>query len=352
MKHKKASMAKVQSKMQTVDRAVQLARKNELKKRYKKSQLASRVGIPLTGYLEKMNDSADVAPGSRLDDYWQKHLIRLFADKFFDSSKLPKGFKPYDVKSVVNLFALRGIQFGNWLSQEDRYNYLYATAVSLNDMKQALDIPYNMLGFKGSLTIGLGSRGKGKAVAHYEPWSASINMTRYHNLPKVSRSESKLFAMLNTGGIGALSHEWAHALDNYLAKAYRYNPGANKGQYVSDGRSIRYKLSEENIKAGGPVKAMELLLATLLVQKNGKPTPFREKIEAIIEKNPDMGHYFARRTEVFARTFEAWLALQLKTKGFRNKFLTQTKYDPIVYPSENQLRKIDRYMRELIRFAR
>lgn len=62
--------------------------------------------------------------------------------------------------------------------------------------------------FYGDLSLAFGSRGSGSALAHYEPSRKVINLTE------------------KRGSLGVLSHEWFHALDDYL---YSYSHGFQNG---------------------------------------------------------------------------------------------------------------------------
>lgn len=74
-----------------------------------------------------------------------------------------------DPKSAVDHFGLHGIEFGNWMTQEDRMDFLFATMVTLADMAQALNIPQGKMGLTQKLQIALGARGKGgRAAAFYQ----------------------------------------------------------------------------------------------------------------------------------------------------------------------------------------
>src|SRR3546814_16005623 len=58
----------------------------------------------------------------------------------------------------------------------------------------------------GSLAVAFGSRGSGKAAAHYEPGRRVVNVTRM-------------------SGAGSLAHEFAHALDHASGEANRDDVG-------------------------------------------------------------------------------------------------------------------------------
>ena len=66
------------------------------------------------------------------------------------------------------------------------------------DLAQLLGISPKSISLAGNLGLTFGSRGSGKAAAHYEPGRRIINLTK-------------------TQGLGSLAHEWWHGIDNYFA---------------------------------------------------------------------------------------------------------------------------------------
>ena len=175
-------------------------------------------------YFGRIYDSDDPADGSRLDQYWQKKAMILIAKRFYGKigrRKLPSSLEPYNPNSVAKHFGLRGIEFGNWLNQEDRLNYLVASCVGLLDLQSITGLKIKQIGFNGKLTLGLGSRGKGgRALAFFQPFYFAINLTRYN---KDIKKGDHYSLMASSGGAGSLAHEWAHAFDYYLGRKDRSN---------------------------------------------------------------------------------------------------------------------------------
>ena len=96
-------------------------------------------------------------------------------------------------------FGFRGVEFGNWVPQAERQLYLNKTCDAIMDFCKVVGISPKAFSLGGELALAFGSRGKSRALAHYEPLKMVINLTRMK-------------------GAGSLAHEWFHALDNYLAK--------------------------------------------------------------------------------------------------------------------------------------
>jgi hypothetical protein len=328
------------------------ARRGHLKKRYKKTILRKRLTMDVADYLEKLNDDPNVAPGSRVDDYWKKNTIALIAHNYFNPGKVKKYMPSVkDSETTVKRFGLRGLQYGNWLSQEDRYNYLFALTISMYDMKDLLNLPFQKIGFNKKLTLALGARGAGGALAHFEPYRFAINLTRYPDkittysgevIKFLKKDGSKYKALLTRGGIGAFSHEWAHALDFYLGRT----------EYISGGRSTRYKPNKSMLNQKSAAGTMERILFKINCNPDGSKSKFRSHLEKTLKQNSFAGDYFVRRNEIFARVFEAYCAMELKRKGEQNTFIAQSKYLNWAYPSPNLIRKVAPDIKELLRYYR
>ncbi|KAK7296971.1 hypothetical protein VNO77_49212 [Canavalia gladiata] len=99
-------------------------------------------------------------------------------------------------------FAFRAVQFGNWVTQNERQELLNITYDGLSELKNVLKLTDSDISFNGELAIAFGARGRagrGAAAAHYEPYSQIFNLTKVR-------------------GAGSVSHEWFHSLDHYAAR--------------------------------------------------------------------------------------------------------------------------------------
>lgn len=112
-----------------------------------------------------------------------------------------------DVSSeqLKDAFGFRGINFGNWMkgkaagNARERQLHLNQTYDAFHDLAEILGIPPKALSLDGMLGIAFGAQGSGGgAAAHFVPGVNEINLTR-------------------KAGVGALAHEWGHALDHYFA---------------------------------------------------------------------------------------------------------------------------------------
>lgn len=116
-------------------------------------------------------------------------------------------------------FGLKAVEFGEYLNQKDRQanlNFAYDGCYALT---KALNIEPKMVGLNGMLGLAFGSRGRSKAMAHYEPSHRVINLTK-------------------NSGYGTFAHEYFHAVDHLVFDALvKDDPayyGANTRPYITN----------------------------------------------------------------------------------------------------------------------
>lgn len=99
---------------------------------------------------------------------------------------------------MLKTFGFYGGEFGNWENQIERQQNLNFSYEAFRDLAAALGIKDSDISLNGKLSIAFGARGKGNALAHFEPMRNVINLTKIK-------------------GAGSLAHEWGHAFDFFLA---------------------------------------------------------------------------------------------------------------------------------------
>jgi len=99
---------------------------------------------------------------------------------------------------MLKTFGFYGGEFGNWENQIERQQNLNFSYEAFRDLAAALGIKDSDISLNGNLSIAFGARGKGNALAHFEPMRNVINLTKIK-------------------GAGSLAHEWGHAFDFFLA---------------------------------------------------------------------------------------------------------------------------------------
>ena len=266
---------------------------------------------------------------SGLDRYWSRSGFEAFYKRFRKGIELPNYLKanPNSVIKIQERYHLRGVQFGNWVTTEDRFNYLATLYICLYDLNKVLKFKDNNLGLDAALGLAFGARGRGRAVAHYEPSTNIINMTRYSSetsLPKTHR-------FLHSGGVGALAHEYGHFLDYYFGSKYELDNDVYSLTNGSSthGKRIVYKASQKLRNL------VEDILAFAYWDKSGKPSNYYKRVRAASKNS-----YFVERTEIFARLFEQYIGYKLKLMGIENSYLTDPKYSEKIYLTTKELKEV------------
>lgn len=104
-----------------------------------------------------------------------------------------------DPQRLMDNYGFRGVNYGNWVTKEERQDFTNKAHDALADLSDFLDVPQKSLSLNGMLGLAFGAQGRGGSVAaHFIAGVNEINLTK-------------------TKGAGSLAHEWAHALDHYFA---------------------------------------------------------------------------------------------------------------------------------------
>ncbi|MPS92786.1 MAG: hypothetical protein E2583_03720 [Comamonas sp.] len=214
------------------------------------------------------------------------------------------------VETFAETFKFRGVEFGNWVTQSERQGFIDATYDAFMDLTRIFGLPPTFASLGGTLGIAFGSRGKGDSVAaHFELDQWLIHLTK-------------------TKGVGALAHEFGHALDAYLAKRNKTNSKFLSEEFIYSIKDHRTFLREEaryirNIKDQTMIPDFMFLMQNIVYKKyNGSLSKISEysnnaaRLDAATKKL-----YWAEPTELFARAFETWMSDRLIEEGQINEFL-------------------------------
>lgn len=281
--------------------------------------------------------SADVTIGSRADQYWKGTGINEYVSLLRPSLRLPKSLIANNTETITRYFQLKGIGFGNWVNIEDRVNYCNALIVAFYDLNKVLKFSNN-IGMRGNLTVTFGDRGIPGSLAHFNSGTILININRYSRL---SGYDKKLL-FLSTGGVHSFAHEYGHFLDYFAGGMMDRDKGIFS---LSGGHSISRSITGRKT----PMRAaMDKILYTAIWDKGGQLTEYYAGILKKIADQENIGDYWVRRTELFARIFECYIKSELEEMGIINKFLTHLSYDDWAYPDQKLLKKLVPLIRELI----
>lgn len=278
-------------------------------------------------------------------------------------------------------FGFRGIEFGNYAASDERQKHVNQAYDALMDLAEVLGIPPKAISLNGTLGLAFGSRGGGKAAAHYEPGKLVINITKVN-------------------GPGSLAHELGHALDHYFGEldkpdAYKgkargasgwYNMGRYGGpstrltnlrpEMAQAFDRVMSTLFHRNVTKAEAVRAAELKLEKLKkavadhtqsnlkdlreslkmqeeaagrhlakLTEEDRPEGGYGKVETSFYKaaqtlSGPTGDYWRRPTEMFARSFEAYVFDRLEGQSDylvhgveEDKFTKEKGYKANPYPA-------------------
>lgn len=271
---------------------------------------------------------------SKMEKWWMSQgFMKIY--KEFRPTKLEDNLQKQiaDVRQVEKVFKLKGYQFGNWVTNEDRFNYLAALGICLFDLNKVLKFKDNNLGLDKNLGVAFGARGRKGALAHYEPATNIINITRYKDADRFVKQLSKEVRFVHSGGVGAFAHEYGHFLDYFFGS--RIEPD-NKYFSLSNGSSTNRTRIDYDKKKYPMRNLVEDILEKSYWSSNKKDeSMFYKRIRKFSEKP-----YFVERTEIIARLFEQYVGYKLKQLNVQNRFLTQTKYAAHIYMNEKELKEV------------
>jgi len=285
----------------------------------------------------KIVDTLELEGGSRAERWWEDQgFVDLY--KYFRKGSIDNDLRKIeDIRDVSKVFHLKGYQFGNWVTHEDRFNYLAALAVCLFDLNRVLKFKNNNLGLNKTLGVAFGARGVKGALAHYEPASKIINMTRYYEANRFDKPLAKKVRFVFSGGVGSFAHEYGHFLDYYFGA--RGEPHASI-HALTDGRST----NPARITYDRKKMPMRYLVEDILekaywdASKKGDSNYVKRIRKAIPSKH--YLEYFLRRNEIFARLFEQYIGYKLQKMKLTNIFLTKRKYHSVQYMTPTEMKAV------------
>lgn len=259
----------------------------------------------------KIVDYGSIAPDGRIADHWKHAKIVFNKSKFLHDRKShtisnDKLSQYVNVEYICKTYGIRGLEFGNWMTEKDRIENI----IGLGDCLERIVKTFNIKPFdvgKNILRIALGARGKGgKVAAHYERSYNVINITKPY------------------ADYGSFFHEYSHYVDNVLGS--HFSNSHYRFSMLSGDNSRDTSISNELLTANFPYNSMEEVFECLYVDSNKPNTPTSFATNMI-----ESTSYLASRVEVWARTCEVYF--NLKGRPF-NKMLGKYHHEAIKYPKE------------------
>jgi hypothetical protein len=305
--------------------------------------------------LGKFVDTGNVPGGGRQDQYWNKHKPKIqFEPKNVSvrkGSPLPAAIDLNSERSISSYFAIRAVEYGQWLTQQDRVNYLAGCGLAIYDLQKVLGYSPQQMGLYGFLSVAFGARGKGKALGHFEPTTYAINLTRFvrpeatvYRTTEFDRSQ----LLFKSGGVGAFCHEFGHALDYFAGMFTDPAPHSVKEddfEYwicLSFANSNRTRPMQDLINKRTPRGLMEKLLNKIIWRSPGQHTSYYARVVRTAEEHELNKEYWTRRNELFARGFEVYVFNKMRKKGWFNTFLHHHKYEMAMYMTDAEFKPLER----------
>lgn len=228
---------------------------------------------------------------------------------------------------LVNESGFRGVQFGNSVTDDERRHHATMAAAAMLDLADITGLPLDAVGLNGKLGLAIGARGKGGALAHYEPGTKVINLTRKN-------------------GVGSLAHEWAHAFDHEMGGGNVVGDSfGESATFLSESRSLRYtRMEDKSIKlvdhSGSPLgKAMAE------VRSQFRDSGYDDRLSTELRsKGISNRKYWKSNTEMFARCFERYIQNKIEKAGRKNTYLsgieTKAYKSGGLWPTDEEVEKM------------
>jgi hypothetical protein len=263
-----------------------------------------------------------VSIGGRVDSYYSQNGFRDFSEP---GKELKKQIQPSE---FIEKFGFRGLEFGNWVTNEDRVNFLKVAMLSLPGFAKVLGVAMSKIGLKGYVGLAYGARGRTKNPAHFEPSTGMINLTRYER----TSNNSKPKEFFKSGGLGSFDHEWGHALDYFLGTyvdQHKDSRALSFGAQVIMSTRKWAEYEKINLPKGSFRYLMRNILAAIMFTERGKTfSPYYARlVKEVKSSESGFGEYWIRCNELFARSWEQYMDYKLTQKKLNKGFFETRKFD-------------------------
>lgn len=279
------------------------------------------------GRIGKLEDTDNLKPGSRIDKAWKQ----MAPTGFGMVQKRENADWLFTPTATVKRFGLRAIEFGNWVNQEDRANFLYATAATLDDIAKTYKVKPEGVGLGGDLQLSFGARGNGGSAAAF-----FVPHTYY------------LINLTLTRGYGVFIHEFGHAIDQHLYQLEHLRSGKKKynlGGFMSGGEGGNGTTTRKTLAPqpeGSTFATMAEIFNRVLFNPDGSDSSY---MTWLIKTESS---YYNERAEIWARIIERHFLLKFEAHGIKNKFGVQSGSD---LPAPELVKRCEKLIDSLLLFA-
>lgn len=237
----------------------------------------------------------------------EKHIV-FSADfeRFLKSTYGRVDLLKVDPEQIIKKYNLKGFVFGNYVTQEERYHFVYKIGRQLEVLARLKGD--NNLG-KGVLIIAFGSKGIAKSAAHYNADEQLINLNRGRkgNYKDVLQGENSFI------------HEYGHFLDFLQGQKDSLIGHKNKG--------VNFASESTNFKGS----AISLSFSSL-VDKVEQNESYMKGLEGRSNTK-----YLKSRIEIFARLFETVITYGVTTRWKKEEAVfSVNKYGADLYIKKDE----------------
>ena len=185
----------------------------------------------------------------------------------------------------------KGVEFGNWLNQDERAALLNSAFDGFHDLADLLGIAPAAVSLGGMLNFSFATRGHAGSAAHFDSCYNTINLNKRN-------------------GAGCMAHEWLHACDHFAAVL------AGRGSCTSWGEAFATECNKES-NHPADIAARELVAA---IRKMDYYTRSKN-YQLISGKSQGGADYYTQPCELAARGFEGVILYLLNCAGGCSDFL-------------------------------
>ncbi|MFC3093651.1 hypothetical protein DRW07_09240 [Alteromonas sediminis] len=211
---------------------------------------------------------------------------------------------------IVKIFGFKTASIGNWVTKQEQQIAANLFFDAFCDLMTILQVPEKVISLNGTLSINFGKGGQKHSAAHYN-------------------AATKTLSLAKNAGAGALSHEWFHGFDHYIAT--RLFQGAQGDKFASE-----LWLQNNQIKPHPLNQMLEDCYQHIFLK------PGSDEVSDLFVRSRDADkslniYYYALPQEVCARAFEAFV----QDSPVKNTFLVQGTKQSMdaklgLYPSPEQ----------------
>ena len=240
-------------------------------------------------------EAAEAARNERAELLAKYDALRTFPAlrRSWNRPRVGKEWHAEDVtpEQFAAAIPFKGVEFGNWLNQDERAALLNSAFDGFHDLADLLGIAPAAVSLGGMLNFSFATRGHAGSAAHFDSCYNTINLNKRN-------------------GAGCMAHEWLHACDHFAAVL------AGRGSCTSWGEAFATECNKES-NHPADIAARELVAA---IRKMDYYTRSRN-YQAISGKSQGGADYYTQPCELAARGFEGVVLYLLNCAGGCSDFL-------------------------------